>query len=186
MRFCAILSAKISLLPPRIARNGLISETGSLLTAPSSGESGANLIFWGESRVARMGARLRRDNARGGIVSVSLSFGQSARSASILVVDDEPDVADLFRQHFRREARQGTYVMHFAASGGGGVGSTRWGDPAHASDSPLGHQHARNGRPAIIGRDQAKIPGSAGHDGDRLWRRRQPNEPEDIAEPTCI
>jgi CheY-like chemotaxis protein len=34
-----------------------------------------------------------------------------------LVVDDEPDVADLFRQHFRREARQGTYVMHFAASG---------------------------------------------------------------------
>ena len=38
-------------------------------------------------------------------------------SASIIVVDDEPDVADLFRQRFRREARQGTYVMHFAASG---------------------------------------------------------------------
>ena len=38
-------------------------------------------------------------------------------SVSILVVDDEPDVADLFRQCFRREARQGTYVMHFAASG---------------------------------------------------------------------
>jgi CheY-like chemotaxis protein len=38
-------------------------------------------------------------------------------SVSILVVDDEPDVADLFRQQFRREARQGTYVMHFAASG---------------------------------------------------------------------
>ncbi len=38
-------------------------------------------------------------------------------SASILVVDDEPDVADLFRQHFRREVRQGNYVMHFAASG---------------------------------------------------------------------
>ena len=38
-------------------------------------------------------------------------------SVSILVVDDEPDVADLFRQHFRREARQGTYVLHFAASG---------------------------------------------------------------------
>jgi CheY-like chemotaxis protein len=32
-------------------------------------------------------------------------------------VDDEPDVADLFRQGFRREARRGTYVMHFAASG---------------------------------------------------------------------
>ncbi len=38
-------------------------------------------------------------------------------SVSIMVVDDEPDVADLFRQRFRREARQGTYVLHFAASG---------------------------------------------------------------------
>jgi CheY-like chemotaxis protein len=38
-------------------------------------------------------------------------------SVSILVVDDEPDVADLFRQRFRRDARQGKYVMHFAASG---------------------------------------------------------------------
>ena len=38
-------------------------------------------------------------------------------SVSILIVDDEPDVADLFRQRFRREARQGAYVMHFAASG---------------------------------------------------------------------
>jgi CheY-like chemotaxis protein len=38
-------------------------------------------------------------------------------SVSILVVDDEPDVADLFRQRFRRESREGKYVMHFAASG---------------------------------------------------------------------
>ena len=38
-------------------------------------------------------------------------------SFSILVVDDEPDVAEMFRQRFRHEARQGTYVMHFAASG---------------------------------------------------------------------
>ena len=36
---------------------------------------------------------------------------------SILVVDDEPHIADLFRQRFRRESRQGKYVMHFAASG---------------------------------------------------------------------
>ena len=36
---------------------------------------------------------------------------------SILVVDDEPDVAELFRQRFRREIRQGSYVVHFAASG---------------------------------------------------------------------
>jgi CheY-like chemotaxis protein len=38
-------------------------------------------------------------------------------SVSILVVDDETDVADLFRQQFRREVRGGTYVMHFANSG---------------------------------------------------------------------
>ena len=38
-------------------------------------------------------------------------------SVSILVVDDEPDAAELFRQRFRREARQGTYVLHFAGSG---------------------------------------------------------------------
>ena len=38
-------------------------------------------------------------------------------SVSILVVDDEPDVAELFRQRFRREARQGIYVIHHAASG---------------------------------------------------------------------
>ena len=33
-------------------------------------------------------------------------------SVSIMVVDDEPDVAELFRQRFRRETRQGTYVMY--------------------------------------------------------------------------
>jgi len=38
-------------------------------------------------------------------------------TVSILVVDDETDVADLFRQRFRREARQGVYVLHFAFSG---------------------------------------------------------------------
>ena len=38
-------------------------------------------------------------------------------SFSILIVDDEPDVAEMFRQRFRREVRQGTYVLHFAISG---------------------------------------------------------------------
>ncbi len=37
-------------------------------------------------------------------------------TVSILIVDDEPDVADLFRQKFRRESRQGAYVLHFALS----------------------------------------------------------------------
>ena len=43
-------------------------------------------------------------------------------SASILVVDDEPDVAELFRQRFRRETRQGTYVLHYATSGAEALG----------------------------------------------------------------
>ena len=38
-------------------------------------------------------------------------------TVSILVVDDESDVAELFRQRFRREVRQGTYAIHFANSG---------------------------------------------------------------------
>src|SRR5437667_35767 len=45
------------------------------------------------------------------------NLGDHDMSFSILVVDDEPDVADMFRQRFRREARQGTYVLHFAVSG---------------------------------------------------------------------
>src|SRR5207302_6616795 len=46
------------------------------------------------------------DSRRGSIMSVS-----------ILVVDDEPDVGELFRQRFRRETRQGKYVLHYATSG---------------------------------------------------------------------
>jgi DNA-binding NtrC family response regulator len=37
-------------------------------------------------------------------------------SVLILVVDDETDVADLFRQQFRRELRSGRFVMEFAHS----------------------------------------------------------------------
>jgi len=35
----------------------------------------------------------------------------------ILVVDDEPDVEDLFRQQFRRDIRSERFVMDFARSG---------------------------------------------------------------------
>ena len=34
----------------------------------------------------------------------------------ILVVDDEPDVEMLFRQHFRRDLRDGRFLMDFAQS----------------------------------------------------------------------
>ncbi len=37
-------------------------------------------------------------------------------SLLILVVDDEPDVEDLFRQQFRRDLRAGRFAMDFAQS----------------------------------------------------------------------
>ena len=37
-------------------------------------------------------------------------------STYILVVDDEPDVAELFRQQFRRDVRAGRFIMEFALS----------------------------------------------------------------------
>jgi CheY-like chemotaxis protein len=37
-------------------------------------------------------------------------------STYIVVVDDEPDVAEMFRQHFRRELRSGRFIMEFALS----------------------------------------------------------------------
>jgi CheY-like chemotaxis protein len=37
-------------------------------------------------------------------------------NVSILIVDDENDVVELFRQQLRREVRQGLYVLHFAYS----------------------------------------------------------------------
>jgi CheY-like chemotaxis protein len=37
-------------------------------------------------------------------------------SACILVVDDEPDVESVFRQHFRRDLRSGRFLIEFALS----------------------------------------------------------------------
>lgn len=39
----------------------------------------------------------------------------------ILVVDDEPDVELLFRQHFRRDLRDGRFAMEFAQSAQGAL-----------------------------------------------------------------
>ena len=38
-------------------------------------------------------------------------------SVLILVVDDEPDVADLFRQQFRRDLRAQRFMMEFRQFG---------------------------------------------------------------------
>ena len=38
-------------------------------------------------------------------------------TVSVLIVDDEPDVMELFRRRFRRELRDGSYIFSFAESG---------------------------------------------------------------------
>jgi CheY-like chemotaxis protein len=40
----------------------------------------------------------------------------AAMSTYIVVVDDEPDVAEMFRQQFRRDLRSGRFIMEFALS----------------------------------------------------------------------
>ena len=91
-------------------------------------------------------------------------------SVSILVVDDEPDVADLFRQRFRREARQGTYVMRFAASG-----RRHWTGPRRKF-SPHSSRCCLTSicRAWIDWNCSARsysVTRPAGDDGDRVWRR---------------
>jgi CheY-like chemotaxis protein len=53
-------------------------------------------------------------------------------SVLVLVVDDEPDVEALFRQHFRRDLRSGRLRMEFAMSAADALAQV-----ARASESPL-------------------------------------------------
>ena len=46
-------------------------------------------------------------------------------SALILVVDDEPDVEELFRQHFRKDLRASRFVDGVRAIRAGGAGPGR-------------------------------------------------------------
>jgi len=95
-------------------------------------------------------------------------------SVSILVVDDEPDVALLFRQRFRREVRDGTYVMHFANSGemalerlGSGIEPTLI---VILSDINMPGMDGLQLLEAV----KQRFPGIPVNDGDRLRRRRAP------------
>jgi hypothetical protein len=56
-------------------------------------------------------------------------------SVLVLVVDDEPDVQELFRQKFRRDLREQRFLMDFAVS---------------AKDA-LSHPSSREGHPSTAG-----------------------------------
>jgi len=64
----------------------------------------------------------------------------------ILVVDDEPDVEDLFRQQFRRDIRAGRFTMEFAKSG----------------DSALQKISDANAVPLILVLSDVNMPGMSG------------------------
>ena len=64
----------------------------------------------------------------------------------ILVVDDESDVEDLFRQQFRRDIRAGRFTMEFAKSG----------------DSALQKISDANAVPLILILSDVNMPGMSG------------------------
>ena len=66
----------------------------------------------------------------------------------ILVVDDETDVADLFRQQFRRELRSGRFTMEFA----------------HSAAEALDRVAVQNGASLILMLSDINMPGMTGLD----------------------
>ena len=90
-------------------------------------------------------------------------------SVSIPVVDDEADVAEMFRQRFRREARNGTYVMHFASSGDKALNLLTEGIEPTLIVILSDINMPQIGRTGFARRDQAALGRSAGDDGDGIW-----------------
>ncbi|HEY1863844.1 MAG TPA: response regulator [Roseiarcus sp.] len=79
----------------------------------------------------------------------------------ILVVDDEPDVADLFRQQFRKELRSSSFVMEFALS---------------ASDA-LDRVHAAEAAELILILSDINMPGMSGLDLLPRAKQARPDVP---------
>lgn len=82
-------------------------------------------------------------------------------SVLILVVDDEPDVADLFRQQFRRELRSGRFTMAFAQS----------------AVEALERVSASDGTSLILVFSDINMPGMSGLELLPLVRRARPDVP---------
>jgi CheY-like chemotaxis protein len=82
-------------------------------------------------------------------------------SGLILVVDDEPDVADLFRQQFRRELRDSRFVMEFALS---------------AADA-LERVHAEEAAKLVLILSDINMPGMSGLDMLPRAKQARPDVP---------
>jgi CheY-like chemotaxis protein len=81
-------------------------------------------------------------------------------SGLILVVDDEPDVADLFRQQFRKELRASRFVMEFALSAADAL------ERVHAAEAAL-----------ILILSDINMPGMSGLDLLPRARQARPDVP---------
>jgi CheY-like chemotaxis protein len=79
----------------------------------------------------------------------------------ILVVDDEPDVTDLFRQQFRRELRAGRFAMAFA----------------HSAEEALTCINASSGPSLILMFSDINMPGMTGLELLPLVRAARPDVP---------
>ncbi len=79
----------------------------------------------------------------------------------VLVVDDEPDISELFRQQFRRDLRQGRFAMDFATSG----------------PQALGLIAAAEGRDIILLLSDVNMPGMSGFDLLARARALRPDVP---------
>jgi CheY-like chemotaxis protein len=79
----------------------------------------------------------------------------------ILVVDDEPDVTDLFRQQFRRELRAGRFEMAFA----------------HSAPEALSRITAADGPSLILMFSDINMPGMTGLELLPLVRAARPDVP---------
>ncbi|MDP4006485.1 response regulator [Methylobacterium sp. NEAU K] len=79
----------------------------------------------------------------------------------ILVVDDEPDVTELFRQQFRRELRAGRFEMAFA----------------HSAAEALARVEASTGPSLILMFSDINMPGMTGLELLPLVRAARPDVP---------
>ena len=79
----------------------------------------------------------------------------------ILVVEDEPDVTDLFRQQFRRELRAGRFEMAFA----------------HSAPEALACINTSNGPSLILMFSDINMPGMTGLELLPLVRAARPDVP---------
>ena len=82
-------------------------------------------------------------------------------TARVLVVDDEPDVESLFRQQFRREVREGLYLLDFALSG----------------ETALHMLDSRAGEEIILLVSDINMPGMSGLDLLPIVKTRRPDLP---------